>query len=229
MEKIRIKELIEFKRKSSDKSRKNFALKLKTRKITEKKKEDKNSGGNYWAESVSCIHNVFKHNDYKFYDEKIEEVATKIPFTEIVKTKNRLLQNLKILTSFKEFDLLDLRPSQELHFETIHKASKIIDSHGLPLYLNPNLIFSFEDNGKKQIGALFLIPQKDGFRKAELGVFTEVLYNYLVKNYAHDFQIATEYCIAIDTFDAKKVSYQDLLDGEIPFLLESILLDIKNL
>ena len=43
MEKIRIKELIEFKRKSSDKSRKNFTLNLKTRKITENKKEDKNT------------------------------------------------------------------------------------------------------------------------------------------------------------------------------------------
>ena len=107
MEKIRIKELIEFRRKSSDKSKKNYAFNLKNRKIVEKKKDNKNDGGNYWAESVSCIQNVFKYNDNKFYDEKIEEVRTKVDKTEIVQTKNRLIQNLKILTSFKDFDLLD--------------------------------------------------------------------------------------------------------------------------
>ena len=229
MEKIRIKELIEFKRKSSDKSKKSFASKLKTRKIIEKKKEDKNSGGNYWAESVSCIQNVFKYNDNKFYDEKIDEVATKIPFTEIIKTKNRLIQNLKILTSFKDFDLLDLRPTENVHFETIHKSTKVIDINGLPIYLNPNLIFSFDNNGKKELGALFIVPQKDGFTKSELGIFCEVLYHYLIKNYATDYQINPEYCIAIDTFDAQKISYQDLLNEEIPFLLKSLLLDIKNL
>lgn len=76
---------------------------------------------------------------------------------------------------------------------------------------------------------MFLIPQKDGFKKSELGIFCEVLYNYLIKNYAQDFQIMPQYCIAIDTFDAQTVNYQDLLNGEVPFLLESILLDIKNL
>ena len=99
----------------------------------------------------------------------------------------------------------------------------------MPIYLNPNLIFSFDKNGKKELGALFLVPQKDGYKKSELGVFCDILYKFLIKNYAQDFQISPEYCIAIDTFDAQKVSYRELLNGEVPFLLESILLDIKNL
>ncbi|WP_353146258.1 hypothetical protein [Chryseobacterium sp.] len=41
MEKITIKELVEFRTKSSDKSKRNFALKLKTRKPKEKRKKIK--------------------------------------------------------------------------------------------------------------------------------------------------------------------------------------------
>ncbi len=228
MEKIRIKELIEFKRKSSDKSQKSFANNLKNRKIKEKKKEDKNTGGDYWVQSSSCIQNVFKFNDTKFYEEKISDVLNQIDASEVEKTKSRFAKNIKILSNFKDFDLLDLRPKETINFETIHKEFNVIDFQGLPLYINPNLIFSFEKNGKKQLGGLYLVAQINGFKKSELGVFCEVLYNYLIKNYAQDYQISTKYCIAIDTFDAKKVSYQDLLNGEIPFLLESILLDIKN-
>ena len=93
MEKIRIKELIEFKRKSTDKSKKNYAFNLKNRKITEKKKEDKNTGGNYWVQSISCIQNVFKFDDTKYYDIKIKDVASKIEGSENERTKNRYVQN----------------------------------------------------------------------------------------------------------------------------------------
>lgn len=229
MEKIKIKELIEFKRKSSEKSQKNFAHNLKNRKVIENKKEDKKPGGDYWVQSSSCIQNVFKYNDTKFYDEKITDVLNQINASEVEKTKNRFAKNIKILINFKDFDLLDLRPATKINFETINKESTVIDLHGLPLYINPNLIFSFEKNDKKNIGALYLVAQIDGFKKSELGVFCEVLYNYLVKNYAQEFQIIPEYCLAVDTFDAQKVSYQDLLNGEIPFLLESIIQDIKGL
>ncbi len=229
MEKIRIKELIEFRRKSSDKSKKNYAFNLKNRKVSEKKKETKDSGGDYWVQSTSCIQNVFKFNNTEYYDLKIKDIVSKIEDSEIERTKNRFTQNIKILSNFKDFDLLDLRPSENMHFETVHKTSKIIDINGLPVYINPNLVFSFDKNGKKELGALFLIPQKNGFLKSELGVFCDILYKYLIKNYSENFQISPEYCIAIDTFDAQKVSYQDLLNGEIPFLLESIILDLKNL
>jgi hypothetical protein len=60
MEKITVKELVEFNRKSSDKAKKNFANKLKTRPAKQKKSDDKDGGGDYWVTSTSCIYNVIK-------------------------------------------------------------------------------------------------------------------------------------------------------------------------
>ena len=65
MEKITIKELVEFRTKSSDKSKRNFALKLKTRKAKEKKEEDKNGVDEYYDEKIKDILDRHKKTDSK--------------------------------------------------------------------------------------------------------------------------------------------------------------------
>lgn len=147
MEKITIKELIEFRKKGSEKTKRNFATKLKTRKAKIKSPEDKTGGGNYWSISNSTIYNTFKHGKDDFYDEKIEEVIGKLQKTTSTKDKTMYERNLNILNSFKEFDILNFRPDNIIHFETIERTSKIITLQNLPIYINPNLVFLFKENG----------------------------------------------------------------------------------
>lgn len=60
-------------------------------------------------------------------------------------------------------------------------------------------------------------------------MFAEMLYHFLIKNYSTNYQIAPDYCIAIDTFNAQKVSYSDLLSGDISHLIETTLEEIDKL
>ena len=137
-------------------------------------------------------------------------------------------RNINILTNFKDFDINDLRPLNISKFETVHKDSKIVTIGNLPLYINPTLLFCHERNGKKEMGALWLIPQLEGFTKSELGMFCEMLYKFLVKNFSTDYQISEDYCVAIDTFNAQVVIYNDLLNGTIPFLINKTIDEIKE-
>lgn len=226
MEKITIKELIEFRSRPSGKLKNNYAFKLKSRKPKEKLEHAKDSGGNYWAISTSSIYNTFKSGKDDYYDLKIEEVMSKIANTESLKDKVMYQRNLEILNNFKEFDLNHLRPLDITNFETIHKEQKIITIKSLPIYINPSLVFCFERNGKKQIGAIAFIPQLEGFQKSQLGMFCEMLYEFLQKHYSLEYQIAEDFCIAIDTYNAQSVMYVELITGNTPRLIETTVVEI---
>lgn len=227
MEKIMIKELIEFRRRPSGKLKNNYAFKLKSRKPKEKLEDAKDSGGNYWAISTSSIYNTFKSGKDEYYDLKIEEVLSKIANTESQKDKVMYQRNLEILNNFKEFDLHHFRPLDITNFESIHKEQKIISINNLPIYINPSLVFCFERNGKKQIGAIAFIPQLEGFQKPQLGMFCEMLYKFLHKHYSSEYQIAEDFCIAIDTYNAQSIIYVELITGKIPRLIETTVEEIR--
>jgi len=230
MEKITIKELVDFRRKS-DKSRKTtFAKKLKTRSAKEKAIEDEeNGGGDYWITSTSCINNVYKYEDETVYDLKIEELAEKSNQSELKRTKSMYNRNIDILTNFKDFDFSDIKPKEVVKFEKVPKFSKIVVINNFPIYVNPSNVFSFEINGKKQIGSVWFVPQLEGFTKAELGMFCETLYKLLVKNYSADYQIPEKFCVAVDTYNAQKVSYDEFAQGKIPLLIDITLKEINEL
>lgn len=228
MEKITIKELIEFRGRPSGKLKNNFAFKLKTRKPKEKLEDAKDSGGNYWAISTSSIYNTFKSGKDEYYDLKIDDVISRQANTDIEKDKVMYQRNLDILSNFKEFDLHHLRPLDITNFETVHKEQKIILINNLPIYINPSLVFCFERNGKKEIGAIALIPQLGGYQKSQLGMFCEMLYKFLLKHYSSEFQIAEDFCIAIDTYNAQKITYLELLTGKIPRFVDITVDEIKS-
>lgn len=230
MQRIKINELVDFKRKQSDRYKKNFAYKLKTRVPKEKTEAEKEQEEprDYWIFSTSCIYNVFKNASDEFYDPKIEELFLKMSNPELKSTTFSMYKrNRDILISFKEFEINSLRPNKFTR-QGVQTEHKTLTIDGFPLYVKPNLVFSFERNGKSEIGALWLVPQVDGFKKSELGIFCEVLYRFLLKNYANNFQISEDYCIAIDTFSAQSITYTDLSNNSFPFLLDSTLKEIQN-
>lgn len=229
MQKITIKELIEYNRKTSDKAKANFAYKLKTRIAKEKKEEDnQEEGGDYWVTSTSCIYNVIKHNSDEFYENKIDELLTKVEATEIKKTKSMHRRNIEILNNFKEFNHQEIRPEEITKFESVQKVHKIYSIDNIPLYLNPNLVFSFEENGKKNIGAIWLIAKLGGFTKPELGMFCELLHRFLIKNYSEEHQISEKFCTAVDTFRAQSIDYSEMLQNKAPFLIQKTIDELKT-
>jgi hypothetical protein len=230
MQRIKINELVEIRRKKTDKNRKNFVNKLKTRVPKEKTSEEQatEEPRDYWVFSTSCIYNVFKNGNDGFYDPKIDELYLKMSKPDLKNTTYSMYKrNRDILMSFKEFEVNNHRPNKFTR-QGIQKEHKTLTIEGFPLYVKPNLVFTFEHDGKSKVGALWLVPQVDGFRKSELGIFCEVLYRFLLKNYSDNYQISEDYCIAIDTFNAQSVTYSDLINNTVPFLLNSILEDITN-
>ncbi|MDD5150529.1 MAG: hypothetical protein PHC28_08610 [Flavobacterium sp.] len=230
MEKIKINELVDFRRKQSDKSKRIFINKLKNRipKILTEAEKEEEDPRDYWVFSTSCIYNAYKNGSDEFYDPKIEELQLKMSKPELKSSPLTMYKrNRDILLSFKEFELNNLRP-EKLIRQSVQKEHKIITLTDFPLYVKPSLVFSHERNGKNEIGALWLVPQVDGFKKSELGIFCEVLYRFLIKNYSNSFQISYDYCIAIDTFNAQAVTYLDLLNDDIPFLLDKTLNEMKD-
>lgn len=230
MQKIRINELVDFRRKITDSARKNFAYKLKSRTPKEVVEESENKkGGDYWITSTSCISNVFKHNDINLYDVKIDELAAKSSAAEDKLVKSMFQRNIDILNSFKDFHINDLRPSKILKFESVQRVHKIHYIEDLPLYINPSLLFSHERKGKNELGAIWLIARVNGFKKDELGIFCDILHRFLTKNYSNNYQISDDLCIAIDTFNGQKIVYQELVNDGIPSLLDRTLTEIKKL
>lgn len=230
MKKITIKELVTFRRKF-DRTRKNFGYKLKSReeKIIIEENSENDGGGDYWITSTSCIYNVFKSSENELYDLKIKELRFKFENTEDKRTQSMYLRNIEILNSFKDFDFEDSKPLENLKYHAVPKSYKVLMLDVFPLYVNPSLLFTYQRDGKSEMGAIWFIPQLNGFKKSELGMFCEILYRFLVKNYESDYKISEEYCIAIDTYNAQKVSYTELLKGNIPFLINNTLDEIKNL
>jgi hypothetical protein len=231
MQRIRINELVEFRRKQSEKYKKNFAYKLKNRVPKEKTIEEQEAEEprDYWVFSTSCIYNVFKNGNEGFYDPKIDELYLKMSNPNLKSTTYSMYKrNRDILMSFKEFEVNNHRPNKFTR-QGVQKEHKTLTLEGFPLYVKPNLVFTFEHDGKNKVGALWLVPQVDGFKKSELGIFCEVLHRFLLKNYSDNYQISEDYCIAIDTFNAQSVTYSELNNQSVPFLLDSTLQEMKNL
>ncbi|CAA9203745.1 hypothetical protein FLA105534_04927 [Flavobacterium bizetiae] len=231
MQRIKINELVEFRRKQSEKYKKNFAYKLKNRIPKEKTIEEQEAEEprDYWVFSTSCIYNVFKNGNEGFYDPKIDELYLKMSNPNLKNsTYSMYKRNRDILMSFKEFEVNSHRPNKFTR-QGVQKEHKTLTLEGFPLYVKPNLVFIFEHDGKNKVGALWLVPQVDGFKKSELGIFCEVLHRFLLKNYSDNYQISEDYCIAIDTFNAQSVTYSELKNQSVPFLLDSTLQEMKIL
>lgn len=229
MRKIAVQELIDYSRKTSEKSKRIFADRLKSRLPVEKKEtNDEGAGGDYWITSTSCIYNVIKNNSASYYDLKIEELLNKIEVCKINKTKLMYRRNMDILTSFRDFHYQDIRPGKILLFERLQKVQKIYTIEEFPLFVSPNIVFIFEENGQKQIGAIWLVAKINGFKKSELGIFCELLNMFLLKNYSDTYQISERYCTAVDTYRAQSITYAEMVQDKTPFLLNKILQALKS-
>lgn len=137
MEKITVKKLIEF-RKKTDRTKLTFVNNLN------KEKKESDGGGDYWISCLSAIRNTFKLNDADLLDEKINLLLEKIKVTEKTSVKDQFKKNIEILNIFKDYDFQHLRPNSNLIFLTQPKNHSILNIKGFPIEAKPCHIFHFQ-------------------------------------------------------------------------------------
>jgi len=224
VEKLTIKNIIEFRTKR-DINKGRFVEALKK----PKPKDSEESGGNYWASCLSAIGNSYQTNDHQFIANKIDELEAKHNETEYKKTKTMYRRNINILSNYKNVDFKKMQPSED--FEIIRKSiyKPILTIKGLPVQSLPSYVFTFQTNNVKEIGAIWFVAKLNGYKKEELGMFCDMLYRYLKTHFSNRFTLSSKYCMAVDIFKGADITYSQLEKGQVPFILDSTLEEIKKL
>lgn len=223
MKKISIKNVIEFRRRP-EKSRLAFLNSI----LREKPKGENDGGGDYWVSCLSAIGNVFYSMDKKLIGEKVSVLEDRIEETKHSGTKSRWQKNIDILHSFEDYDFDSLRPDK-VDFLKKADSLSIIKIKDFPIESKPHFVFSFENKGAEEVGAVWFIAKKDGYKKSELGMFSDIIYRYLVLNYAEHYKINPKFCIAIDLVNGREVRYSELMSGDISFLLDNTVAEMRKL
>lgn len=218
--KLPVKKLIEFRRFSESRQR-TFANSLKiSKEITS------SDGGNYWVRSISAISNAFKENNNVLVQDKLDEVSNLYNLSQRPQTKTMYQRNIDILSMYKEFDFTEWRPSTNLNF--LKKPKAILEMNGLPIQIRPNHLFSFGAKGNLSVGGIWFTTWLDGFKIDDLGIYCEALHRYLSSYFSEDHIINPAACMVVDVSTKQVIGYDKVLNGEIPSLLDSTILSVKN-
>jgi len=223
MNKLSIIDLINF-RNNSDYYKKKVANSLRL----EKKKETEKRGHNYWASCLSALSNSFKFNDSNFIVDKKHELKGKLETAENDKSKIMYKSNLDILSGFEDYDLKELRPLDVVDFLQKYHDNSILNVSEFKIQALPHHVFTFKSGETEEVGSIWFVAKKKGFHKNELGMFTDILYRYLTTHFATDHILNSKYCMTIDVSNKSIVSYDQLERGEISFILNSTLEDVRN-
>jgi len=222
MKKISVKNIIAFHRKS-EKSKKAFLKSLNKIQVS-----DSDGGGNYWVRSISALSNTFKTNNNQYIKDKIDDISGDYEKSTLKRTKDMYQRNLDILFNYEDFDFSMWYPNNT--FQILNKTSKkaIIEINRIPVQAFPNQIFTFEEKEVKYIGAVWFIAKLTGYTKSELGIYAEVLYNFLKISFSKAYKIKPENCLIVDVLNLDEVTYKMILDEEIPALLKQTLKSINE-
>ena len=224
MKKIPVKDIINFRGKS-DRSKKTFATNLRL----DTEKNETEGGGDYWVSCLSTISNSYKFNDSSLINDKIYELEEKFEANEDKRIKTMYERNISILYGFENFDFTLWKPKEEMTFLKKHKSDFVQGIRGLQLKATPQHVFSYESDGVDLVGSIWFIAKLGGYRKDELGMFTDILFRYLKNTFSKEYDPAPTYCIAVDTVNNIAVNYRELQEGKVPLLLDKTLDEIKKL
>jgi hypothetical protein len=207
MIKISVSNIVKYLRKSA-KSRTTFLANLKKPII---KKEDDDTGGNYWMHSYSTISKVFKTEELNLLDLKIDVISEKKAKSKLDRSKNMYQKNIDILFGAKEFDYKELKPYFDVNY--LKNSKVIMDISGVPIEISPNHVYEFEEGENKKVGAIWFVVIKDSYKDYELALFNYCLYHYLHQLYKDKYVISEKYCIILDVTNGKKMNYTVVLNN----------------
>jgi len=223
MEKISVKNIVEFRRKS-ERSRITFINNLKKpKKETDVKAE---GGGDYWITASSAIGSYFKFDDKEVIANKIEDVVNRRDKSAATISKNMFQKNISLLHSFEDFDFSDLKPATDLIY--LSKPDIILKIKDINVQIRPSYVYSFKENDIDRVGAIWFVTKLNGFDLNEIALFTDALHR-CVKNKYKKHKIDPDYCIAIDLMSRRYVTYTQIQNKEIKSELESTLGTIRKL
>ncbi|RXF70520.1 hypothetical protein [Arcticibacter tournemirensis] len=211
--KVPVKKLIEF-RRFSEKRQAGFASRLK---VPKKSRPDDKKGGDYWISCTSCLANAFKANNNIVIKQKIEEVSEKFDLEKRKLTRIMYQRNIEILQGYADFDFSIFRPSHHLNFLSKPRISLIIK--GIPVQVDPDQVFSYRDGEVERIGAIYFVAWKENFKRDDLGVFSEALFEYLSFLYPEKYEVDPNFCLAVEASSARVVRYFEVLSGEVKSVL----------
>lgn len=223
MEKIAVVKLVEFNRRTP-RGQKTLVDKFKVPQPI-----NPDGGGDYWISALSSIASSFQLADNGPIAEKMEILIDKIENGSTKQVKNMFQANLNILNHYENFDFANIRPNAPLTFLKKPKAKSIVALKGLPIHAKPSHVYTYEENGKKRIGAIWFVAKLNGFRPDELVLFTDILFRYLDINYSDKYQISEQNCTAVDVTTTNAIPYLQIHNGEIESPLLATISSIKKL
>jgi hypothetical protein len=221
IEKLPVKKMVEF-RRLSEARRITFTNRLKA------PKEVSSDGGNYWVRSICAIGTAFKTNDNGVIKERLDYLLNDFKLTERNQTKIMYQRNIDILEKYQDFDFSIWRPSANLKFLSKPKFKSIIEMKGLPIQINPSHVYSYGQKNNESVGGIWFITWLEGFKLGDLGIYSEALYRYLSHHYSKDFIINPAACIIVDAPKANAIGYNQILNGEIPSIIDKTLNSINK-
>jgi hypothetical protein len=207
MKKTTIPNIVEFTRKTPE-SRLTFVHNLMKPKI----ETETEGGGNYWIHSLSAIGQVFKTEELKDLEEKINILNEKRNNSTAQISKHMFQRNIEVLQSAKDLDFSELKPNFDVKYLPKPKSVQAIDE--LPIQILPQHVYSFEENEIKKVGAIWFVSKLNGYTEEELSLFTYGLYKYLVNIHSDKNEISNEYCIAVDVTKSSILSYSKLMNKD---------------
>lgn len=223
MNRISISQLIEFRNRKSDNSKKGFLARILAPKPVKADGEKAGSGGHHWSSSLSAITHSFKDNDPQVIKNKIVELKAKLNDPTFSK-KDMCLDNIKVLTHFENFDFSQWRPDGEI--TVLKNQNSILNIKGLPIKITPRSIYLTEKN---EVGAIWLMGTKKGLSNQERGMFADALYMDMKNRYNRQYKVNSDYCLAIDMISNVAMSYTQLKESRIPRILKPTVDEVLEL
>lgn len=224
MKKIRIHDLVDFNKKS-ERSKITQVNNFK-KEIPEVEKNKKGSGGDYWISCNSALIKYFKTEDAKVLNHKIEHLKSMIDNTPRKQTKDRFNSNIDRINNFISFNIKEIKPSEEIKILKKEEKYPKLKINDITIEVKPDIIYSFNED---EIGSVWFITKKGGFKSNELAMFCDINFRYLTKVYSEKHNINTDFVTVIDVFNTSYMTYSQIKDGEITSPLNNTIEEFKKL
>ncbi len=224
MKKIRIHDLVDFNKKS-ERSKITQVNNFK-KEIPKVEKDKKDSGGDYWISCNSALIKYFKTEDVKVLNHKIDHLKSMIDNTPLKQTKDRFNFNIDRINDFIPFNIKEIKPSEEIKILKKEEKYPKLKINDLTIEIKPDIIFSFNVD---EIGSVWFITKKGGFKSNELAMFCDINFRYLTKVYSEKYNINTDFVTIIDVFNTSYMTYSQIKDGEIISPLINTIEEFKKL